>query len=82
MTLSVLQDQRYQDCASYAKKVEEEVFETASGREDYYQTVGKKILRIMAELQEKKRMRAASRATVKLTDEELLCLAAAWLSCN
>jgi hypothetical protein len=54
---AAIHDQRIKDLISYARKVEKEMFEIASDREEYYHLLAEKIYKIQKELQEKKNRR-------------------------
>ena len=54
-------DPRLRDLITYARKVEKEMFEQASDREEYYHKLAEKIYKIQKELQEKKVERMGKR---------------------
>uniref|UniRef100_A0A7E4V011 histone acetyltransferase n=1 Tax=Panagrellus redivivus TaxID=6233 RepID=A0A7E4V011_PANRE len=49
---AAMQDQRIKDLISYARKVEKEMFQLATDKEDYYHLVVERIYKIQKELQE------------------------------
>ena len=54
---AAMKDPRIKDQFSYAKKIENKMFEHANNMEEYYQLLGEKIYKIQKEVQEKKIMR-------------------------
>jgi E1A/CREB-binding protein len=52
-----LQDRRVTSLILYAMTVEKAMFETATSREEYYQLVAEKILRIRKELEQRRMMK-------------------------
>lgn len=58
---AAIHDQRIKDLISYARKVEKEMFEAASDKEEYYHLLAEKIYKIQKELQEKKNRRLYNR---------------------
>uniref|UniRef100_A0A914CHN9 histone acetyltransferase n=1 Tax=Acrobeloides nanus TaxID=290746 RepID=A0A914CHN9_9BILA len=54
---AAIHDQRIKDLISYARKVEKEMFEVASDREEYYHLLAEKIYKIQEELREKRNRR-------------------------
>lgn len=61
-----LKNEHYQAVANYAEKVEQLAFDSAESMEEYYQTVAKKIIHIMAEQREEKRKQEATQSSLIL----------------
>uniref|UniRef100_A0A1I8BKL5 histone acetyltransferase n=1 Tax=Meloidogyne hapla TaxID=6305 RepID=A0A1I8BKL5_MELHA len=54
---AAIHDQRIRDLVTYARKVEKDMFEQATDKENYYYMMAEKIYKIQKELQEKKNRR-------------------------